>query len=170
MVLVRGPSNDQSNYDCEDYRRRGHEIGDAGRKAHAEDNHRREVREGVGWHDGRHEHQCESPEFEVAEVVQKFLPGEWIGLCVATVDIEAMFDGVGFFCGEEALPFGFVGEVDDDKPCTGGDYDCEKSLNNLFKSLLARSTRRVSSGTYEDPLPATDSTYAFHLDETVRQD
>lgn len=64
-------------------------------------------------------------------------PGEWIWLGITTVHVQAIFDYAGLIWRKEAFSFGFVREVNDDKPGPNGDYDCEEAFKDLghFRQL-----------------------------------
>jgi hypothetical protein len=61
------------------------------------------VRKSINRYCGTHEQRAESPELQIAEVLEKLGPGQWVGLGVASILFNAAEHKVGLALVQEAL-------------------------------------------------------------------
>lgn len=159
-VLVGSPGDEQRADDGEHHRRNTKQMRDADAVAHAPHDDWREVGQGVCRHGRRHEHETKHPQFEVFEVEEEPLHGQWVGLRVTSINVDSLGHKGGLAFGKKAFSVGLVWEVDNQEPGTDG-YDlCEDALYDLLLSVVGGLTltgTEEGTSTYKDPLPAIEA-------------
>jgi hypothetical protein len=94
-----------------------------------------------------------------------------IGSSISSVFVDSVLYELDVELRDEVIPLsGFVGEVDDDKPCAYRNKLGEETFHDLF-GLNQRSSHSKGDvdKTHKDPLPTLQMTNTVHLYQSVCQ-